>query len=40
LPDDPRLHALSVRSHPLSDYEQLATESTDECNRPNGEPQR
>ena len=31
LPDDPRLHALTVRAHPLSDYQHLTTESHDEC---------
>ena len=31
LPDDPRLHALTVRAHPLSDYQPLTTESHDEC---------
>jgi transposase len=30
LPKDPRLHALSVRPQALSDYEHLATESSDE----------
>jgi hypothetical protein len=30
LPKDPRLEHLSVRSQPLSDYEQLAKDSTDE----------
>jgi transposase len=30
LPQDPRLHALSVRPQALSDYEHLATESSDE----------
>ena len=30
LPDDPRVRALSVRSHPLSDYEQLTREKPDE----------
>ena len=29
LPNDPRLH-VTVRAHDLRDYEQLATESTDE----------
>jgi transposase len=38
LPDDPRLHALSVRSHPLSDYEQLSTASTDEREPTDDEP--
>lgn len=39
LPDDPRLHALTVRSHSLERYEQLSTESTDESNHTDGEPQ-
>ena len=30
LPDDPRLHALTVRPHPLSDYQHLTAESNDE----------
>jgi len=30
LPNDPRLHALSVRTQALSDYEHLATQSSDE----------
>jgi transposase len=30
LPDDPRLHALTVRAHPLSDYQHLSSESADE----------
>jgi hypothetical protein len=30
LPQDPRLHALSVRPQALSDYQHLATESSDE----------
>lgn len=30
LPDDPRLHALTVRPHALCDYELLTPESTDE----------
>lgn len=38
LPDDPRLRALSVRPHSLSDYEQLASEPTDECNHIDDEP--
>ena len=38
LPKDPRLHALNVRPQPLSDYEQLTTESTDE-RTDNDEPQ-
>jgi hypothetical protein len=28
LPDDPRVRALTVRPHPLTDYEQLAQEGT------------
>jgi transposase len=35
LPDDPRVRALTVRAHNLSDYEQLAREGTDE--RPDDE---
>jgi len=35
LPDDPRIRALTVRAHNLSDYEQLAREGTDE--RPDDE---
>lgn len=35
LPDDPRLHALTVRAHPLSDYQHLTSETTDECTTPN-----
>ena len=31
LPNDPRLQHLSVRAHPLSDYEQLTQDATDEC---------
>jgi transposase len=38
LPKDPRLHALSVRPQALSDYEQLATESTDERTDNDNEP--
>ena len=30
LPDDPRVRALSVRAHPLTDYEQLTREEPDE----------
>ncbi len=30
LPNDPRLHALTVRPHPLSDYQHLTAESNDE----------
>ncbi len=30
LPDDPRVRALTVRAHPLSDYEQLTREEPDE----------
>jgi len=30
LPDDPRVRALTVRPHPLTDYEQLAQEAPDE----------
>jgi transposase len=30
LPDDPRLHALTVRDHPLSDYEHLTAEPADD----------
>ena len=30
LPNDPRLQHLSVRAHPLSDYEQLTQDPTDE----------
>ena len=30
LPQDPRLRALNIRPQALSDYEHLATESTDE----------
>ncbi len=30
LPDDPRLRALSVRAHPLSDYQQLTAELIDD----------
>lgn len=30
LPDDPRLHALTVRPHALCDYDDLTSESTDE----------
>jgi len=30
LPDDPRVRALTVRSHPLTDYEQLTREQPDE----------
>ena len=38
LPNDPRLHAISVRPHALSDYEQLTTEATDERTDDNHEP--
>jgi hypothetical protein len=38
LPNDPRLHAISVRPHALSDYEQLTTESTDERTEDDNEP--
>jgi transposase len=38
LPKDPRLHALNVRPQPLSDYEQLTTESTDERTDDDNEP--
>ena len=38
LPDDPRLHALSVRCHSLSDYEQLSTESADESDPTDSTP--
>lgn len=31
LPDDPRLKDLTVRAQPLSDYEQLTQDATDEC---------
>ena len=34
LPDDPRLRALTVRPHPLSDYQNLTAEPTDECTEP------
>jgi hypothetical protein len=34
LPDDPRVRALSVRPHPLSDYQHLTAEPTDECTNP------
>lgn len=35
LPNDPRLHELSVRTQPLTDYDQLAKDSTDDnCNDP------
>ena len=34
LPDDPRLHALSVRPHPLSDYQHLTAEPIDERTDP------
>jgi len=30
LPDDPRIRALTVRAHPLTDYEQLTREEPDE----------
>ncbi|OGA49546.1 MAG: hypothetical protein A3F74_10395 [Betaproteobacteria bacterium RIFCSPLOWO2_12_FULL_62_58] len=40
LPKDPRLHALNVRPQPLSDYEQLTTESTDERTDDDNEPHR
>ena len=35
LPDDPRLRALTVRPHPLSDYQRLTSESPDERTDPN-----
>jgi hypothetical protein len=35
LPDDPRLRALTVRAHPLSDYQHLTSETIDECTIPN-----
>jgi len=35
LPNDPRVHALTVRPHPLSDYQHLTSETTDECTTPN-----
>lgn len=35
LPDDPRLRALTVRPHPLSDYQPLTAESSDEPTEPN-----
>ena len=38
LPKDPRLQDLSVRAQPLSDYEQLTKDSTDE-RTDNDEPQ-
>jgi hypothetical protein len=31
LPDDPRVRELSVRAHPLSDYEQLLPKTSHEC---------
>ena len=30
LPDDPRLRALTVRAHPLSDYQQLTAETVND----------
>lgn len=39
LPDDPRVRALTVRPHPLTDYEQLTSESCDDCSdEPDGKP--
>jgi transposase len=40
LPEDPRLRAMNVRAHSLSDYEHLATESPDERDPPDDEPHR
>lgn len=36
LPKDPRLDAISVRPQPLSDYEQLTTETDNECTDDDG----
>lgn len=38
LPNDPRLQQLSVPPQPLSDYEQLAKEATDECTDNDNQP--
>ncbi|HSJ40495.1 MAG TPA: IS21 family transposase, partial [Xanthobacteraceae bacterium] len=42
LPNDPRVHALNVRAHALSDYEQLTPDSPDErsSNHNDHQPQR
>lgn len=40
LPDDPRLHALHVRSHSLAGYAQLTAQSTDACDSTDPEPKR
>jgi len=38
LPEDPRLGAMNVRAHSLSDYEQLSTQPPDEREPPDDEP--
>jgi transposase len=39
LPDDPRLHAINVRTQPLQAYEQLTPETPDERTEDDAEPQ-